>query len=701
MSDNNGSGGVENSNKEESKVTFDPNAHAEKLARVSIALGQHAQRQAGTLRNEDGDVVTDPNEIAALLATGEFGAISNYAPLDSSLPRQSMEEQQKYHDVGATDPNQRLTSEMEALLATLQDLQKYQSHTQTTEESSSAPNEKETIESEGPQPMTAADEAAVEDLKDLNKMVQDVKDVQSGDAPAGEPADQEMDVDATIQALEDALKEIQKVQSNVEQTSQQSEEEQVEQLQAGLHEAVDMVKQSQESSTLQVFEPEPTDSVDQPDDQGGDNVPTDASNAPADQKTIDGENAPADQPAMDGENASAEATNAPESGHNTPTDQQAPADGENAPAEQPADGDSSAANAAVTSGDTAAIDGDASGSLVAPDESFSPSQDDSQTIEQSGDMQNPDESGNVENPEPVYEAPKMIIKGAKFGSVRPKKEDVRTQDVIVARHVDPKRDAEAGVKMSRYNLNYVFSEPDDRDHKFGLIFGDIDPKYIPSSSDLRTNWGSILDQLDLGSCVSNSVSYCVRYTFKKQNMGDFTPSRLFIYFNGRMDAGYPLDEDSGMTIRDGYKSVAHYSVCSEDLWGYVPEKFAERPSSNCYDAAKQHKTFRYINLDNDPTHIKKSLKDGFPVSFGAALFESFMSADTAKNGNVPVPKIDSEQRCGGHAMTIVGHDDDKNIYIVANNWGENWGDKGFCYIPYDYMHNDDLCGDFWSIRTFN
>ena len=153
-----------------------------------------------------------------------------------------------------------------------------------------------------------------------------------------------------------------------------------------------------------------------------------------------------------------------------------------------------------------------------------------------------------------------------------------------------------------------------------------------------------------------------------------------------------------MTIRDGYKSVAKNSVCSEDNWAYIPEKFAERPPKSCYDAAKQHKTFRYINLDNDAVQIKKSLKDGFPVSFGAALFESFMSAETARTGIVPVPDVEKEERCGGHAMTIVGYDDDKKAFLVANNWGSTWGDNGFCWFPYDYMLNDDLCGDFWSIR---
>ena len=296
--------------------------------------------------------------------------------------------------------------------------------------------------------------------------------------------------------------------------------------------------------------------------------------------------------------------------------------------------------------------------------------------------------------------PEIVIKGAKFGSEHPKKEDVRTQDVIIAHHIDLKRDDKVGVALSSYNLNYVFAEPDTRDHKFRAVFGAPDVNYLPATSDLRPTWGPILDQLDLGSCVSNSVSYCIRYCFKKQKLGEFTPSRLFIYYNGRQIAGYPVNEDTGLTIRDGFKSVTKFSVCSEKNWPYVPNKFSTRPPETCYVAAQQHKTFRYISLDNDAAQIKKCLKDGFPVAFGTALFDSFMSTKVAQTGIVPMPNAKREQRIGGHAMTIIGHDDAKKAFLVVNNWGAKWGMAGCCFMPYDYITNDDYTGDLWSPRYF-
>ncbi len=272
--------------------------------------------------------------------------------------------------------------------------------------------------------------------------------------------------------------------------------------------------------------------------------------------------------------------------------------------------------------------------------------------------------------------------------------------MIVARHVHHLRDKKAKMNLSKYNLNYIFQDEDERDHKFGAIFTGIDPNYLPSSVDLAPTWGKILDQEDLGACVSHSVAYAIRFVVKKNGLGDFDPARLFIYYNGRDLAGYPIDQDTGMTIRDGYKSVATYSVCKETVWSYDTSKFAQHPPNTCYTDANLNKTFRYINLNNNDVQLKKCLKDGYPISFGAALFESFMSSQVAQSGIVPAPKP-HEERVGGHAMTIVGYDDSKRLFKVANQWGTSWGQGGFCYIPYDYILNKDLCSDFWSPRQFS
>lgn len=280
------------------------------------------------------------------------------------------------------------------------------------------------------------------------------------------------------------------------------------------------------------------------------------------------------------------------------------------------------------------------------------------------------------------------------------KDAERTQNVVDIHHIDEERDAEVGVEISKFNLNYTFQPPDLRDYKLRSVLKEaIDPQSLPKKVDLRGEWGDIMDQGSLGSCVANTVSGCIRFVRRKLNMTVYDPSRLYIYYYGRKIEDFPVEEDTGMYIRSGYKSVAKYSVCAERNWPYKEDIFDQEPSEYAQSAARTHRVFDYYNLDPDPLELKKCLADGYPISFGAAVFESFMSATTARTGVVPVPKP-RERSLGGHAMTIVGYDEEKQHYLVANSWSANWGDKGFCYFPYEYMHNGIMCGDYWSPRRF-
>ncbi|ORZ29940.1 hypothetical protein BCR44DRAFT_100395, partial [Catenaria anguillulae PL171] len=222
--------------------------------------------------------------------------------------------------------------------------------------------------------------------------------------------------------------------------------------------------------------------------------------------------------------------------------------------------------------------------------------------------------------------------------------------------------------------------------------------FLPRRVDLRErNWGSIYDQGALGSCVANTVAYCIRFCMRQQNIQDnFNASRLFIYFFSRVVANAPLNQDTGTSIRDGYKSVHHHRVCDEGLWPYVIRRFAIRPSERALQGARQFTRFQYLAVAQNELEIKKCLKDGFPISFGAMIFTSFMSLQASRTGVIPMPG--SDRQVGGHAMTIVGYDDAKRHFIVCNSWSQKWGDGGFCYMPYAYILDSKLCSDFWSVR---
>jgi len=65
------------------------------------------------------------------------------------------------------------------------------------------------------------------------------------------------------------------------------------------------------------------------------------------------------------------------------------------------------------------------------------------------------------------------------------------------------------------------------------------------------------------------------------------------------------------------------------------------------------------------------------------------------------PQYPQGSSIGGHAMHVIGCDDSKQVlgqtgaFEVQNSWGPEWGDAGYCWIPYSYFAAVEGEWDFW------
>jgi Papain family cysteine protease len=262
-------------------------------------------------------------------------------------------------------------------------------------------------------------------------------------------------------------------------------------------------------------------------------------------------------------------------------------------------------------------------------------------------------------------------------------------------------------------LNYTFQEPDSRDYSF--TYHQDTSSLLLSSSGLTSSIGTplentypssftvtdlsnihILTQGSLGSCVANALALTVNI------MKNSKLSRLYLYFNARAISGFPLERDTGISIRKGAASIARYGTCLESQWPYIVSKFSRLPSLSCYQDASMVSTFSYYFLNGDVINSSKAAltTTGNPIVFGIKIYESFLTSHVTATGVVPLPDVHTETLQGGHCMTIVGYDDNVHggSFICANSWGVGWGDKGFAHIPYDYISNPKLCSDFCIIK---
>ena len=241
--------------------------------------------------------------------------------------------------------------------------------------------------------------------------------------------------------------------------------------------------------------------------------------------------------------------------------------------------------------------------------------------------------------------------------------------------------------------------PDTPDHRDYMLTLPPMVEELPTKVDLRANDSEIFDQGHLGSCTGNATAGAYMFNLKKQNEEFFTPSRLFIYYNGRKALG-TIKQDSGAMLRDCIKSVNTDGVCSESTWPYDITQFSKKPIRKCYREARKHQSVTYSRVPRTLDSFKSCLASGLPFVFGFAVYESFMTREMARTGMMPWPSKE-EKSYGGHAVCCVGYDDtiEGGKFIVRNSWGNKWGDKGYFYMPYEYLTSNGLADDFWVIQT--
>ncbi|CAK9110208.1 unnamed protein product [Durusdinium trenchii] len=247
-------------------------------------------------------------------------------------------------------------------------------------------------------------------------------------------------------------------------------------------------------------------------------------------------------------------------------------------------------------------------------------------------------------------------------------------------------------------LMLVLSEPEEtlREKTACLEADGLQMLMTGQLVDLRPLNGGfvIFNQGHLGSCTANALAAAYHFTLHKQNVEndaqfkDFTPSRLFIYYNERYVEG-SVDKDAGAMIRDGIKVMEKMGVCPETVWKYDdgPDFFKKQPEKSCYEMAQKCIVKGYARVAQDLEQMKLCIKHGYPFVFGFTVLTSFSQA--AKDGTMVMPQKDDQVR-GGHAVTAVGYDDMKKVFIVRNSWGEGWGDKGYFYMPYEYICHPQL-----------
>lgn len=220
----------------------------------------------------------------------------------------------------------------------------------------------------------------------------------------------------------------------------------------------------------------------------------------------------------------------------------------------------------------------------------------------------------------------------------------------------------------------------------------------PQSVNLIPHMPAIRDQGNRGTCVAHAALACYEHTLgAAQDLAE-----QFLYWDCKQHDGVPNQEGTWLgvamplLVRDG--------CCPEATWPYNPHPVVGNESQAPPPGGAQLAALAFRPPSIKPLSatsvrdIRAELFNNRCVAFSIPVFNSwYQNLAVRLTGDITMP-IPGEVRVGGHAMCIVGMNDQPaspeiggGRFTIRNSWGTSWasnsstGVAGYGTLPYAYI----------------
>jgi len=218
---------------------------------------------------------------------------------------------------------------------------------------------------------------------------------------------------------------------------------------------------------------------------------------------------------------------------------------------------------------------------------------------------------------------------------------------------------------------------------------------LPSAIEFQDAMPPIGNQGRYGTCTAWATAYYARTIMSAREKGLSAaelndPQNIYSPLDMFLSTPYHGANCGGSNIYQAFATMQKRGVAT---LADVPYENLGNCSQNSSATAREYAAgkiehFRRVDVKNI-NEIKAFIQRGCPVVVACNMGPNTMGGLA---GEVILSDIPDPSK--GHAMCVVGYDDDKGpngALKIVNSWGDNYGDNGYMWVDYNFFISKGFC----------
>ena len=214
---------------------------------------------------------------------------------------------------------------------------------------------------------------------------------------------------------------------------------------------------------------------------------------------------------------------------------------------------------------------------------------------------------------------------------------------------------------------------------------DSETNYI----DFRNNFPEIININTLPFNPIACIVYCLHYSLLELNLPIFPPSQIYIYRH----CFFYKDIPGLLSFEIIFNAIKNYGICSENDMKTSIEHLSTTIRPELIESAKKFRFLKVYRIEQSLGVIRNVLRNKRPILIGMNInYKLENISDT-----LWMPSSDEKEVLGGLGGVLVGFIEEREVFIMAQTFGSQFGLSGFVMVPYKFIINRDYIYELYTL----